>query len=158
MNPHACAYAPQTYVSTNSTTRAHRRIWIKPGLNLNDDVIGGLNRAEGSNTKSFLLPRVNTRHLYKKSAFFLFPLTPEWGVCILIIRAWTLLTRKRRKLGWFPQSTEAKEGRNEGGRMTDLQDVALFCLFYSGVVIYSLWITVARSPARAEIRAQQRRY
>lgn len=23
LNPHACAYAPQTYVSTNSTTRAH---------------------------------------------------------------------------------------------------------------------------------------
>lgn len=36
--------------------------------------------------------------------------------------------------------------------MTDLHDVAMFCLFYSGVVMYALWITVARRPARVEAR------
>lgn len=40
--------------------------------------------------------------------------------------------------------------------MTDLHDVAMFCVFYSGVVMYALWVTVARSPARAE--AKKRRY
>ncbi|MGZ3769788.1 MAG: hypothetical protein ACXVCP_09020 [Bdellovibrio sp.] len=36
--------------------------------------------------------------------------------------------------------------------MTDLHDVAMFCLIYSGVVMYALWITVARAPARVEAR------
>lgn len=36
--------------------------------------------------------------------------------------------------------------------MTDLQDVAMFCLFYSGVVMYALWITVARRPVRVEAK------
>ncbi|MFS4460149.1 hypothetical protein [Bdellovibrio sp. HCB2-146] len=42
--------------------------------------------------------------------------------------------------------------------MADLQDVGLFCLFYSGVVIYSLWVTIARTPARVEARATTRRW
>lgn len=36
--------------------------------------------------------------------------------------------------------------------MTELQDVAMFCLFYSGVVISALWLTVAQRPMRVEVR------
>lgn len=39
--------------------------------------------------------------------------------------------------------------------MTDLQDVAMFCLFYSGVVMYALWITVTRKPIRVEAKTQR---
>ncbi|WP_374073443.1 hypothetical protein [Bdellovibrio bacteriovorus] len=39
--------------------------------------------------------------------------------------------------------------------MTDLHDVAMFCLFYSGVVMYALWITVARKPVRAEAKQKK---
>jgi hypothetical protein len=30
----------------------------------------------------------------------------------------------------------------------ELREVAMFCLFYSGVVMYTLWLTVARRPER----------
>jgi hypothetical protein len=30
----------------------------------------------------------------------------------------------------------------------ELREVAMFCLFYSGVVMYTLWLTVARKPER----------
>lgn len=39
--------------------------------------------------------------------------------------------------------------------MTDLQDVAMFCLFYSGVVMYALWVTVARKPVRVEAQTNK---
>ncbi len=38
--------------------------------------------------------------------------------------------------GWLPGEV----------RMADLQDVMMFCIFYSGFVIYSLWITLAKTP------------
>jgi|GEM_PF-1378168 hypothetical protein len=35
--------------------------------------------------------------------------------------------------------------------MADLNDVMMFCFFYSGIVLYALWITVAeRHLSRAE--------
>lgn len=39
--------------------------------------------------------------------------------------------------------------------MTDLHDVAMFCLFYSGVVMYALWITIARQPAQVEAKQKK---
>ncbi|HEX7676217.1 MAG TPA: hypothetical protein VF412_18725 [Bdellovibrio sp.] len=40
--------------------------------------------------------------------------------------------------------------------MTDLNNVAMFCLFYSGVVMYSLWLTIGRTQT-AKVFTRNRR-
>jgi hypothetical protein len=64
------------------------------------------------------------------------------------------------------EGTQAKEGRNmkletNDGRSkimtTELNDVLMFCFFYSGIVLYSLWITVAERHLRVEARARKLR-
>lgn len=39
--------------------------------------------------------------------------------------------------------------------MTELHDVAMFCIFYSGIVMYALWLTLARHPVRVENRRRE---
>ena len=42
--------------------------------------------------------------------------------------------------------------------MADLNDVMMFCFFYSGIVLYALWITVAeRHLSRAEVGERKTR-
>jgi hypothetical protein len=79
-----------------------------------------------------------------------------------------LLTGKRKRLGWLllkgpgqgrPQY-ETRNSSNDGRSKimtTELNDVLMFCFFYSGIVLYSLWITVAERHLRVEARARKLR-
>ena len=80
---------------------------------------------------------------------------PGWGVGRHINKSTDALKQETGNARMAFLVLEAREGRTKERDMTDLHDVAMFCLFYSGVVVSALWMTIAQRPIRVEVKEQR---
>lgn len=83
------------------------------------------------------------------SLFFAIGLNPIYGHRCLTNKSkdalkWRKRSTQPRMAGTLrcPKTKPVTDGGFEGVKQMDLLELGVFCVFYSGIVIYSLWLTV----------------